>query len=81
MTATITWFLASAAAAAFLDIAQVARATGGEPVLRLAAMVVTLYLLAGAATGIAAAMCCCLAWDWASTSAARLVRWLYLSDE
>ena len=45
------WFVAAAAGAAFLDIGQVSLATGGAPLGRLAAMVLSLYIAIGFTTG------------------------------
>lgn len=48
---SILWFVAAAAGAALLDIGQVSLATGGAPIHRLAAMVLTLYVAAGGLVG------------------------------
>jgi arylsulfatase A-like enzyme len=50
----LSWFIAAAATAAALDVGQVSLATGGQPILRLAGLVLTLYLALGLIVGVVA---------------------------
>jgi arylsulfatase A-like enzyme len=69
----IAWFVAAGSGAALLDVGQVSLATGGEPILRLAAMVVTLYLAMGLLAGLLLVPVCRRRWDGSARVAAGLL--------
>ncbi len=51
----LCWFVAAALVCALLDVAQLVRASGGQATLRLVALILSAYAVAGTLTGAAAA--------------------------